>query len=823
MVSADSFFSRSINDILHPTSENSVQREKYEQEVEALWFSVNQAKSEAKSDELELEETPRFSQLISQYRQDFESSLFCYPRLVSFIGNTGAGKSSLIHLLMKHPWDASQDAVKRRRVQNLPLPVVGQFQSTVPTSGDVHLYCDPLTATHQSQLSQPLLFADCEGFHGGDQLPAGHRARASSGNGTGASNSHVPFRKLYRIVRHGMKRILSLPSRLEPRRKTAIGELFPRILYNFSDVVVHVVISSAARTLEEDIAKLLVWAQSSRAAAVNRALLPHLIVVLNMSDPNPMLDWDPATTTAEILKEQHSAIVKNVTIREYKEDLERMNIKINTLEDLLKCSYSSVQFIRVPEGRNRALLSKQLQLLHDMLDRTTVMAQKTKADAKMLLHSDDLNTFFRLGFDHYATNLDKPFSFLETVFSLNPLPNKLASNYYNIMRAVKAADQRNKTKRSGEEFCKAVVPTICTAITLDIQRSPEPLPGRLAEIYRGNSDSAGVGWDVIPGTYLSQLRDAVKMFEDHDCPCDFVSPDGRKCINLFLSHKQNFWHQSAGGKTIGFGPFQSQFQDELNKTLDNSVSETLTNIEKQLEKPAALLLEGGVTEAKLRNIWDIHESSLRQLHSLVPDVDISDASTCSWCFRQLPAAILPCRHGICRACIVALADRESSISGEDSRLFRIDQCMLHSNPREFSLFRVLLLPEGIDRRLLILDSDDDRSKRQLDIFAAIEERFEGRIPVRSFFDMIGGSGTGGLLALGLGLEGWTAQEASSRFRGLISGLQETQTTFWDWFGRAKPVSYQTKPWEDAIKRTFDLHAKRMLQTKVPKINSRLAR
>jgi hypothetical protein len=547
--------------------------------------------------------------------------------------------------------------------------------------------------------------------------------------------------------------------------------------------------------------------------------MPHLIVVLNMSDPDLTRDWDPAKTTAKILDEQNRSIVENKTLKKYKDDIERMNIKINNLEDLLKCSYSSVQFIRLPDGKNSARLSKQLQLLHDMIDHTTVMAQNTKADAKMLLHSDDLNTFFRLGFDHYANNLDKPFSFLETVFSLHPLPNKLASNYYSIMRAVKAADQRSKRKRTGKEFCDVVVPTICTAIALDIQRSSEPLPGILADIYRGNPDSAGVEWEVLPGTYLSQLRDAVKMFEDHDCPCDFVSADGKKCDNRFLTHKKNFFHQSVDGKTIGFGPFHSQFQDELNMTLDTSVLETLNNVEKQLEKPTALSRQEAA-DAMLRDIWTIHESNLKELHSQVSSLDISNASVCSWCFRQFPAAILPCGHGICRACIVAVSDREGSISGGDSRLVRIDRCILHSEHVEFSLFHTLLLPEGIGRRLLTLDSDGARSTSQLYVLEAIEQRLGGRIPVQSFFDMIGGSGTGGLIALGLGLESWTVKEASSKFKGLIDSLKKTQTTLWDWFSTAKPITYQTEPWEDAIHRTFGGHAnRRMLRTKVPRIKS----
>ncbi|KAL4733762.1 hypothetical protein BDV11DRAFT_175386 [Aspergillus similis] len=258
--------------------------------------------------------------------------------------------------------------------------------------------------------------------------------------------------------------------------------------------------------------------------AVNRALLPHLIVVLNMWDPSSMLNWDSEEITAKISTKHQPALVENQTLREHKEALERIHAKIDTLEDLLK-------------QRKRRI---------------------SKARLKMLLCSDDLNAFFRLGPYHYATNLDKPFSFLETIFSLHPLPDGLASNYYEIMKAVQTADRHSKTKRSAREFCDAVVPAIGSAIALDIYRSREGLPGTLAQIYRGNPDAV---WQIIPGTYLSHLREAVVMFENCDCLCDFVSPSGEKCVNALLGH-QRATHQNAAGRDIGFGPFESQFLDD---------------------------------------------------------------------------------------------------------------------------------------------------------------------------------------------------------------------------------------------------------------------
>lgn len=200
----------------------------------------------------------RFAAIMSETVTD--ETVERYPQLTTFIGETGksryfyiyiltdyiigAGKSTLIKLLIdRHDLAAPEGS-------NYYAPVTSSSHDRISTTGDVHLYADPSTLYS----SHPLLLVDCEGLSGGEAIPKQLRHHPQGSN----SESNITSTNRHYLTR----KILWADTPHTQKREFAVSQLYPRILYTFSDVVVFVLRNP--RSFESTVLdKLIRWGAAS--------------------------------------------------------------------------------------------------------------------------------------------------------------------------------------------------------------------------------------------------------------------------------------------------------------------------------------------------------------------------------------------------------------------------------------------------------------------------------------------------------------------------------------------------------------------------------
>ena len=313
----------------------------HRQDEDTFWFGAG--KDEQGS--MVFQDSGRYANLMA------EKSSLRYPALVSFVGQTGAGKSTLIKLLIE---------LFSSSGQRLQVPVVGSVNHTdTPTSGDVHLYCDPESADGEHSV----LYADCEGLDGGEREPIGaiSRNRKCTSEMEHKKKRSTSFAKQVRQEQNKSERaILWATTETTCSREYQVRNLYPRLLYTFSDVIVFVMRNP--RVIENVIEQLISWAAAALEASSNQPVLPHAIIVLNASEnaTDPGM-WDVDTSTIALMESVRLALHQNHSLRKYAEFWRQRKGSIETVMELLLSYYSSVRVVRVPERGRPKLINQQLR------------------------------------------------------------------------------------------------------------------------------------------------------------------------------------------------------------------------------------------------------------------------------------------------------------------------------------------------------------------------------------------------------------------------------------------------------------------------------
>ncbi|KXS99282.1 hypothetical protein AC578_6205 [Pseudocercospora eumusae] len=751
--------------ILNPTRNPDEIQKLHEDDESTKWFGVARDLTGRPN----FEDYGRYATLMASI-SPIESAGNRYPQVVSFIGVTNAGKSTLIKMLINHD---SQNANPENRSM-FPSPVVGSVvNDTLPTSGDVHLYADP--ATHAEQL--PILYADCEGFEGGERTPLGARARRRANSEPDAprpGNIH--------------SRPIEWANTEEARqREYAVTRLYPRLLYTFSDCVVFVLRNP--KTFQSAVlTKLLDWGASSLEKSINQPALPHCIVALNGTDPGvDDNSWDVNYATQSLLSSVKGALdyVEGVPrFRELAEHWRSLGKHIYSVEDLILRYYSSFKVVRIPSKPRYTTIDEQVGKLQQIIKSNCEESFRNKRRARMLTNADELNTYLQSGFDHFTKHLDIPFNFMRISLLRNPIPNDFGGHILQLCTTISSQQPNHQHGRISWIFEKMSV-MLASCVLLDCARFRK---GRVDELFSNYEKF----FDWAMGEYL----------ELH-YPCSFISADGTRQCMLVKARHQPKGHQDNTG-IIAAGDYQaafdSSFLPQWKAQLRAAIGNIARDFQYELEQASHSVDAQAIPEERIA--LDLHIEYLNQFFEAVgPASSMCSHATCFCCLMDVPEHPLACGHVLCTACIKAYGKQSKSS-------VQVSCCPLHRESTNWAKPTIIKFkPAGASVRILSLDGGGIRGIVQLEVLRAIEQALGSHLPVQSFFDLMMGTGTGGLIAVALSLRDRTIDSIIDMFAALCDHAFTPRLAGMPIINQIAQVlgsgpKFKTKPLHSALKTAF---------------------
>ncbi|KAF1847324.1 uncharacterized protein K460DRAFT_278260 [Cucurbitaria berberidis CBS 394.84] len=755
---------RRFRDILTPPKEHLTQEALHREDEDTTWFGL----ARDKDNKAILQDYGRYTAIMAEsYTGDYQSR---YPQLVSFIGQTGAGKSTLIRMLIEQ-----QETIQRARGWKFPSPVVGSLaHGNVPTSGDVHLYSDP--STYSSEY--PILLADCEGLEGGENIPISAQYRESSSTVTEKKakdkdsklkdKDSKPKTFISRGINSSRRELKWATCPEKKKRQYAVTELYPRLLYTFSDVIVFVLRNP--KTFESTVlSTMLNWARSSIEKSLNQPTLPHVVIALNVTDTR--IDeqaWDPEHATRSLMADVAGAVDRDPNYKELKTFWVARGKTIATMQDLLECYYSSITVVRIPGDGRYMMINTQVQTLHDTLSRRCKESFNAKRRSRMLSTSENLNIYLQSAFDHFSNDLDTPFNFMDVSFQINPIPLDLGGNILKLAVAMMPWFSSPWTIFEELSFM------VASCILLDCVR--QNLRGPPQQIFENH--------------YLVHCYKALENFCAGYWPCTYQGRYGDRCVNVEGSHSKG--HQNARGRIMREGSYMSDFTFEdfgepWLQFLNQHLAKMQTELNTQLMQPPST--------DELEIVTKLHRANIDMFYQRLGGAQrFVSHQTCFSCLRELAEHPLPCGHVLCTPCIKSYGKPDANLSYS----YAMASCPLHQADTVFPVhWPVFFKPPLAGVRILSLDGGGVRGVVILEVLSRIQQELGNQIPIQDFFDLIIGTSTGGIVALALGIKGWPIAHCIKSFKTLM--LSAFTQRFPRRLGKSK---YETKPLDACLAETF---------------------
>ncbi|KAF2814425.1 uncharacterized protein BDZ99DRAFT_555088 [Mytilinidion resinicola] len=640
-----------LNRILHPRSDEHFEQ-LHDVDRDTMWFGMTRDQSGYPM----LIDGDIYASLMAQAPK---SERIKYPQLVSFIGqkggqlsfsncyttnsSIGAGKSTLIKMLIGLQECRLDSSLK----PSFPSPVVG------------------------SPLQETML-----------EIPvAGRRSR----------------RRLASSLISGRARMLEWANTADKKTKQfAVTELYPRILYTFSDVVVFVLRN--ARTFQSTaLTKLVEWDAASLEKSINQPTLPHAITAVNATEIGVNnKEWNVEYATQSLLDSVGDSLGRPNGVPALIKHANKWRNKgkeIHSVLDLIHCYYSSFSVVRIPVGGRYSLLEDQINKLQKRVRLCCEVSYDTKSKARMISNSDELNVYLQLAYDHFAKRLDTPFNFFEVSLKNNPIPLDFGGHILQLAVSIQLYRPEREINENHLIF-EDMSSVVASSVSLDCVRfHRKGMPTIALHRLKNNfsNESKGLSQELFK-EYERFFDYALREFCAMHLPCEFSNHKG-KCVNMSSRHNPK-GHQNERGKIIAAGKHQSGFiAEEYSDEWMDCLEREVVNCQKKLQD-----------SDNEERILEIHHRQLNESYRS-PSASSSLRSYSLYCLRQ------------------SYGKRVAKF------VIKMESCLMHSyETRNLVSFNSSLnmLVGGI------------RGIVELEVLRAIQVDPGNQIPIRAFFDLMVG-------------------------------------------------------------------------------------
>jgi hypothetical protein len=456
-----------VEAITHSEANPQKQKKMHQRDEEARWFNMRRDHTIGKP---ELYVYDRFIQLCDPSRSGNRATKRHYPSFVSFVGDTSAGKSTLVRAMLlmgivkSSPFLSSEngrgaaqndealvDVVKRMNERGNDGPVTrsGNINHlTDPTTLGVHLYLDQGTAMEPGDSSAPIpdaqypiLFSDCEGFGAGEAMTNAEKMESVDeipdlrGREFGVSRNRSPSRRDQLALQ------LQVKPHCYSRGKEGVDLFYARFLYAISDVVVF--ITKEDQRIRSELVRVLEWASKAVHKSVNHPSRKTLIIVRHMASIH-----EPALYDAEDLGRRYlysdpdkhlweeSTILKEF-VEDYNNTVARYDLRITSNDRLYRALFTKITCCYIPnkvkvKGRPQELY-KQYRALRSLIESSVREGLSLRAESVMQYNVPALSHILTRAFEHFAAS-EKPFDFYLAARLDNPNPQSMQDHIANFLR-----------------------------------------------------------------------------------------------------------------------------------------------------------------------------------------------------------------------------------------------------------------------------------------------------------------------------------------------------------------------------------------------------